>query len=31
MKKEKKKRLAKGNPEDMPHVSNSNCHEGMTQ
>ena len=30
-KKKKKKRLAKGNPEDMPHVSNSNCHEGMTQ
>ena len=27
----KSKWLAKGNPEEMPHKSNSNCHEGATQ
>ena len=27
----KSKQLAKGNLEEMPHESNSNCHEGGTQ
>ena len=27
----KSKQLAKGNREEMPHESNSNCHEGGTQ
>jgi len=26
----KAERLAKGNPEEMPHKSDSNYHEGMT-
>ena len=25
------KKLAKGQPEEMPHKSNSNCHKGATQ
>ena len=27
----KSKRLAKGNPEEMPHKSNSNCQKDATQ
>ena len=25
------KMIGKGKPEEMPHKSNSNCHEGATQ